>query len=131
MVKCRAFLLDHFSGKYGKIKAGPIRPADYIQTGSGEARQLPDALQDFFAEPSNGKSESNAGGQPPEDLQRIWDLLPEETRKALIQRDQELNGKAGKHPEAEPPKAELQKPRDPVTWADRELAQEQQNQKRR
>ena len=37
MVKCRAFLLDHFSGKYGKIKAGPIRPADYIQTGSGEA----------------------------------------------------------------------------------------------
>ena len=50
MVKC----LDHFSGKYGKIKAGPIRPADYIQTGSGEARQLPDALQDFFAEPSNG-----------------------------------------------------------------------------
>lgn len=51
MVKCRAFLLDHFSGKYGKIKAGSIRPADYIQTGRGEAQQLTEALQDFFAEP--------------------------------------------------------------------------------
>lgn len=126
MVKCRAFLLDHFSGKYGKIKAGPIRPADYIQTGSGEAQQLTDALQDFFAEPSNGKSERNAGGQQPEDLQRIWKLLPEETRKILVQRDRELTGKAGKHPEAEPQKSQLQKPRKPATWADREREQEQQ-----
>lgn len=126
MVKCRAFLLDHFSGKYGKIKAGPIRPADYIQTGSGEAQQLTEALQDFFAEPPNGKSERNAGGQQPEDLQRIWKLLPEETRKILVQRDQELTGKAGKHPEAEPQKSQLQKPRKPATWADREREQEQQ-----
>ena len=62
----------------------------------------------------------------PEDLQRIWKLLPEETRKILVQRDRELTGKAGKHPEAELPKAQLQKPRMPATWADREREQEQQ-----
>ena len=92
----------------------------------GKPSSFTEALQDFFAEPPNGKSERNAGGQQPEDLQRIWKLLPEETRKILVQRDQELTGKAGKHPEAEPQKSQLQKPRKPATWADREREQEQQ-----
>ena len=33
MAKLKAFLLDHRNGKYGNIKAGPISPADYANTG--------------------------------------------------------------------------------------------------